>query len=165
SFAWLAKISTLSLFLYFKSFCWLCFDANALLCMLRLFGGQTSKYLQNFCPSKHGSAVWVGSFAWLAKISTLSLFLCFISFCWSDCDDNALRWVLRLFGGRASNYLITFVLQNMGRQFGSAVSLGWQKSVLSAYFSVSYRSVGQIVMIMLCVGCFVSSVDELRIIS
>src|SRR6185312_6028781 len=85
---------------------------------------------QNFRPSKHGSAVWVGSFAWLAKISILSLFLCFISFCWSDCDDNALRWVLRLFGGRASNYLKTFVLQNMGRQFGSAVSLGWQKLVL-----------------------------------
>src|SRR6185312_5831049 len=53
----------------------------------------------------------------------------------------------------------------LGRQFGSAVSLGWQKSVLSAYFCISTRSVGQIVMIMLCVGCFVSSVDELRIIS
>src|SRR6185312_8362367 len=45
---------------------------------------------QNFRPSKHGSAVWVGSFAWLVKISTLSLFLHFNSFCCSDCDDNAL---------------------------------------------------------------------------
>src|SRR6185312_5920901 len=76
------------------------------------------------------SAVWVGSLAWLAKISTLSLFLHFNSFYCSDCDDNALLHVLRLFGGQASNYLTIFVLQNMGRQFGSAVSLGWQKLVL-----------------------------------
>src|SRR6185312_9900148 len=78
SFAWLAKISTVSLFLYFKSFCWLGFDANALLCMLRLFGGQTSKYLQNFCRSNAGSAVWVGSFAWLAKIGTCRCVFAFI---------------------------------------------------------------------------------------
>src|SRR6185312_10576104 len=111
------------------------------------------------------SAVWVGSFAWLAKIGTLGLFPHVNSFCCSDCDDNALLCVLRLFGGQASNYLKAFGVQNMGRQFGSSVWLGWQESVLSAYFRMSTRSVVQIVMIMLCFVCFVSSVVKLRIIS
>src|SRR6185312_12598962 len=82
------------------------------------------------------SAVWVGSFAWLVKISTLSLFLHFNTFCCSDCDDNARLWVLRLFGGRASIYLNTLILQNMGRQFGSAVQLGWQNLVLVCEVSI-----------------------------
>src|SRR6185312_1366033 len=51
-----------------------------------------------------------------------------------------------------------------GRHFGSAVSLGWQKSVLSAYFSISNLSVGQVLMLMLCCACFVSLADKLRTI-
>src|SRR6185312_14376879 len=83
-----------------------------------------------------GSAVWVGSSAWLAKISTLSLFLHFNSFCCSDCDDDALLWALRLFGGRASNYLKAFLLQNMGRQFGRQFSLAGKNWYLCVSVSI-----------------------------